>query len=62
MTVFDRESRESWEAKGSLSVAEKATRRAKEILASHKVLPLPEGAEEKIAKLIADFEKELGVG
>ncbi|MDR1797430.1 MAG: trimethylamine methyltransferase family protein [Clostridiales Family XIII bacterium] len=60
-TLFDRNTREAWEAAGSLTIEKVAAKRAQEILATHKVAPLPEGAQEQIDKLIADYEKELGV-
>jgi trimethylamine:corrinoid methyltransferase-like protein len=60
-TLFDRTTRESWEANGSQTIDKVAAKKALEILASHQVAPLPEGAQEKIDKLIADYEKELGI-
>lgn len=59
--VFSRSNRPQWEAAGSKDAAEVAYEKAKYILEHHQVTPLPAGAEEKIAKLIADYEKELNL-
>lgn len=59
--VFTRGNRSIWKAAGSKDAAERAYEKAKHILATHQVAPLLEGAEEKIAKIIADYEKELGL-
>ncbi|MDR0520184.1 MAG: trimethylamine methyltransferase family protein [Clostridiales Family XIII bacterium] len=60
-TVFDRNTREAWEAAGSQTIDKVARKKALEILEAHRVEPLPEGAQEKIDQLIADYERELGV-
>jgi trimethylamine--corrinoid protein Co-methyltransferase len=59
--VFTRSTRSIWAAGGKKDAAEKAYEKAKHILETHQVAPLPAGAEEKIAKIIADYEKELGL-
>lgn len=56
--VFNRSTRSAWRAAGSMDAAEKAYAKAKAILEKHQPAPLPEGAEEKIALIIADYEKE----
>lgn len=59
--VFTRSTRSTWVTSGSKDAAEKAYEKAKHILENHQVTPLPADAEEKIAKIIADYEKELGL-
>lgn len=59
--VFNRSNRPAWEAGGSKDAAEAAYEKARSILDNHQVTPLPADAEEKIAKIIADYEKELGL-
>lgn len=59
--VFTRSARSAWAAAGKKDAAEKAYEKAKHILETHQATPLPAGAEEKIAKIIADYEKELGL-
>lgn len=59
--VFTRSTRSAWTAAGKKDAAEKAYEKARHILETHQAAPLPEGAEEKIAKIIADYEKELGL-
>jgi len=61
--VFNRNTRAAWIAAGSMDAAERAYAKAKDILEKHRPDPLPEGAEEKIAKIIADYgEERLGKG
>lgn len=59
--VFNRSNRPQWEAGGSKEAAEVAYEKARYILEHHQVTPLSAGAEEKIAEIIADYEKELGL-
>jgi trimethylamine--corrinoid protein Co-methyltransferase len=59
--VFTRASRSSWKASGSKNSAEKAYEKANQILRDHKVAPLPPGALEEIAEIMAEYEKELGL-
>jgi trimethylamine--corrinoid protein Co-methyltransferase len=59
--VFTRSTRSAWVAAGSRDAAEAAYGKAKHILETHQVAPLPEGAEEKIAAIISGYEKELGL-
>lgn len=58
-SVFNRMTRAGWEDLGAMTAAQAACKKAKEILANHVVAPLPEGAEEKVAKIISDYEKEI---
>ena len=59
--VFSRNTRSAWTAAGSKDASAVAYEKAKQILEKHQVALLPEGAEEQIAKIIADYEKELGL-
>lgn len=59
--VFNRSNRPSWEAAGSKDAAEAAYDKARTILEKHTVAPMPAGTEETIAKIIADYEEELGL-
>ena len=47
-TLSDRERRENWQAAGALTTQQRANARAREILAEHRPLQLPAGAEERI--------------
>ncbi|MCF8069216.1 MAG: trimethylamine methyltransferase family protein [Desulfobacterales bacterium] len=57
--LFDRRNREAWEADGSKDIVECAYEKAKQILETHKPMPLPEGAAEKMKQIIADYEKDI---
>ena len=57
--VFSRHTRAAWKAAGSMDAADRAYAKAKEILEKHQPAPLPEGAEEKIAEIIAGYERGL---
>lgn len=59
--VFTRSTRSAWAAAGSRDASEAAYEKAKHILETHRAAPLPAGAEEKIAEIIAGYEKELGL-
>lgn len=51
--LSDRKNREEWIQAGALDARERARRIAQEILARHRPLPLPDGAEERIRGRIA---------
>lgn len=59
--VFTRSTRSVWAAAGSKDAANAAYDKAARILKTHQPAPLIPGAEEGIAKLIADYERELGL-
>jgi trimethylamine--corrinoid protein Co-methyltransferase len=59
--LIDRRVREDWEASGSQTLYERATDKARQILAAHRPEPLPESVAEELRAIIADTEKELGV-
>ena len=57
--LSDRNSFETWEKQGSRSVGEVAREKAKEILATHKVPPIPEDVEKEIESILKRAEAEL---
>ena len=61
-TLIDRRVREEWEQMGSLTSYERATREARRILETHVPDPLPKGAAEQMRSIVAETERELGVG
>jgi len=58
--LSDIDSFETWEKKGSKSIAEVAREKVKEILATHKPAPIPEGVEKEISWILKRAEAELG--
>lgn len=60
--IFSRQNRSAWVAGGAKDAAERAYEEAKAVIGSHKPSPLPEGAAAEIEQIIADFEKDLGIG
>ncbi|MDR1797419.1 MAG: trimethylamine methyltransferase family protein [Clostridiales Family XIII bacterium] len=61
VTVFDRQSRDTWLADGGRRAEEKAYARAQEILQEHEAPPVPEAAREAMARIIAGRERALGL-
>ena len=58
--LFDRRNRQQWlEATGGVSLRDRAYETAIGILETHKPPPLPVGAPEAVAEIVADFEKEI---
>jgi len=57
-TLSYRKSYEEWLKEGSKDVAARAKERAKEILRTHQVPPLPEEVDREIAKILEAAEKE----
>ncbi len=55
-TIFDRRMRGAWEKRGSKDLACVATERAKEILTTHKPLPLPDGVAAELRKIVKSAE------
>ncbi len=51
-TLLDRGNRSQWLARGGLTLAERASRRVDEVLASHQAPPLPDAAELAIAAIL----------
>jgi trimethylamine--corrinoid protein Co-methyltransferase len=57
--LIDRRVREKWEKAGGRSMHEKATEKARDILASHKPDPLPEDVIKQMRTIVADTEAEI---
>jgi trimethylamine--corrinoid protein Co-methyltransferase len=55
--IIDRLYFDNWTENGSLDMAARANQRAKEILAEHKVPPLPKEAEKVIKEVLAERKK-----
>ncbi len=59
-TISQRQTFEGWEAEGSRGLGEVANAKAKELLASHKPVPLSPEVDAEIAKIVASAQKILG--
>jgi len=57
--LFDIDSFETWQKKGSRSIDEVAHEKVKEILATHKPEPIPEDTQKEISKILKRAEAEL---
>ena len=57
--LFDIDSFETWQKKGSKSIDEVAREKVKEILATHKVEPIPDDTQKEISKILKRAEAEL---
>ena len=57
-TISDRRMRGAWEKRGSKSLIKSANERARELLSTHKPLPLPEGVEEEFKRIIKSAEEK----
>jgi len=57
--LSDIDSFETWQKKGSRSIAEVAHEKVKEILATHKPEPIPEDIQKEISKILKRAEAEL---
>jgi len=57
--LIDRRVREEWTADGSTSLYERARKEAIRILETHEPTPLPAGAAEDMAAIVADAQREL---
>ena len=57
--ITDIETFEIWEKKGSKSIAQVAKEKTKEILATHKVEPIPEDVQKEISRILKRAEAEL---
>ncbi|MCD6599687.1 MAG: trimethylamine methyltransferase family protein [Dehalococcoidia bacterium] len=57
--LSDIDSFETWQKKGAKSIAEVAREKVKEILATHKPAPIPEGIEKEISWILKRAEAEL---
>ncbi|MBW2120950.1 MAG: trimethylamine methyltransferase family protein [Deltaproteobacteria bacterium] len=54
--IFDRRMRGAWEKRGSKDLLQVANERALELLKTHKPLPLPDGVEEELERIVASAE------
>lgn len=52
----DRQTRENWEKAGSKGVADKAREKVQDIIANHKVDPLPAGVEAELERIVREVE------
>lgn len=59
--LIDRTTRETWEARGARDLTAKAEEKAREILETHRVEPLPDNVAKKISSLREQAEEELGL-
>lgn len=57
-SLFERENYDSWEAKGSKDLGERARERVNSILESHQVEPLPEEVSQRIDEIVERAETE----
>ena len=60
--LIDRRVREEWAADGSTTLYDRARAEATRLLETHEPTPLPDGAAEEMAAIIADAERELTKG
>jgi trimethylamine--corrinoid protein Co-methyltransferase len=60
-TLIDRRVREEWQAQGSLTLYERASAKAREILETHVPDRLPDGVSDKLQAIVTTAEEELGV-
>ena len=58
--IIDRRVREDWEADGSHDAYTRALHQAREILAGHAPMPLPDDAQAQIRSIVADADRDLG--
>ncbi len=58
--LFDRSTYDTWEAKGAKDIREVAQEKAREILATHQVEPLPDEVEEELQAIIKNAEETYG--
>jgi trimethylamine--corrinoid protein Co-methyltransferase len=58
--LFSREVREMWEEAGSTGLADRARQRAREVLASHAVEPLPDDVRGHIDAIVMRADRQVG--
>lgn len=56
--LLDRWNRETWEARGSKDIVEKAYEKAISIIESYKPEPLPEDVQRELKRIVAEAEEE----
>lgn len=57
--LFDRNSREKWEATGAKSAADSAYEKAIDILENHRPEPLADGSDKIIDEILSDYDRKL---
>ena len=55
--ISDRRMRGAWEKRGAMTLIQAANERARELLNTHKPLPLPEGVKEEFKRIIKSAEE-----
>lgn len=58
--LFDRSTYDTWEERGAKDIREVAREKAREILATHQVEPLPKEAQEELLNIIRNAEETYG--
>jgi len=59
--LIDRRVREEWEMDGSVNYYDRCNAKAKEVIESYQVEPLPSDVRDQIRAIVADNEKKAGV-
>jgi len=59
--LFDRNTRQNWQAKGAKDLATRATEEARFILENHKPQPLPSSTAQTLREMIEEAERRWGV-
>ena len=59
--LFDKQTRNNWEAQGGKDLVMKAYEEAKMIMESHQPMALPAGAAEKVQDIVKEAEAHYGV-
>jgi trimethylamine--corrinoid protein Co-methyltransferase len=59
--LIDRRVREEWEMDGSLNYYDRCNAKAKEVIESYEVEPLPSDVRDQIRAIVSDSEKKAGV-
>jgi trimethylamine--corrinoid protein Co-methyltransferase len=57
--LIDRRVREDWEASGATTLYERASAKAREILESHEVEPLPDDVSAEVREIVAKADRAL---
>jgi trimethylamine--corrinoid protein Co-methyltransferase len=60
--IIDRRVREEWTELGASDAYQRALARARELLETHRPLPLPDSVPQQLRAAVAAAERELGVG
>ncbi len=59
-TILDRNTHATWEKKGSKHTEQLVTEKLQKILSTHKPVPLPDGAAERIEQILSEAEARVG--